>query len=769
MSCSGGIMITARKLLWLIVLSWMFAAVLTGCSRDPNVRKQKYLESGERYYEKGKYREAALQFTNALDVDSKFAEAHFQLARADLKLGAYANAFRELQVTIDIQPNNYQARLDAGNLLLGARSFDKAREQADTILKAEPNHDAAHALLANIYAAQGQQHQAISEIQRAIELAPAKAAYAENLAVIYMRTPASYPSAEQALKHAIELDPKTARARLMLAGLYGAQQRWAESEQQIRAGIQVEPKNIRARVDLAMLMVRQGKAEAAESILKQASSELADDPTGARLLADYYLRTGQMDKAIPEFARLAAANKKDIALQKAYAEVLLDGRRDADADKLISELLKANPKDSEVNVLKATSLIRQGKYAEAVSLLEQAVKDNPDSVQARYQLGVAALAKGDRDLAEKQWREVVRISPGMIKASEALADIAASKGDLELLSSLAENTLKQNPKYPNAYTWRAAVEINRKQVDLAEADLKKAIEVAPNSPVGYRTLAQYRLKQRKYPEADKLFEKGLELNANDVSCVRGLMVSYSLQHQPLSKGIARVREQIKRSPKNGSYYELLSSLELGGRDLAQAEVDAKKALELNDNDQLAVALFSRVEVERGMPDQAVGAWQQWIQTHPGKAGPYVTLGSLEQGRGNRAQAQQYYQKALQIDPEQPLAANNLAYLMLETGQDTDVALTLAETARRVLPKSPNTADTLAWAYYHKGTYSMAKELLQQAVKANDANPGYHLHLGLVYQKLSDTSNAAIQLRRVISLAPDSENARKAKAALKEIG
>ncbi len=27
--------------------------LLTGCARDPNVRKQKYLESGERYFDKG--------------------------------------------------------------------------------------------------------------------------------------------------------------------------------------------------------------------------------------------------------------------------------------------------------------------------------------------------------------------------------------------------------------------------------------------------------------------------------------------------------------------------------------------------------------------------------------------------------------------------------------------------------------------------------------------------------------------------------------------
>ena len=33
------------------------ALALVSCSRDPNVLKQKYLQSGNKYYEKGKYKE----------------------------------------------------------------------------------------------------------------------------------------------------------------------------------------------------------------------------------------------------------------------------------------------------------------------------------------------------------------------------------------------------------------------------------------------------------------------------------------------------------------------------------------------------------------------------------------------------------------------------------------------------------------------------------------------------------------------------------------
>src|SRR5438552_3690018 len=67
-----------RSGLWCALFSaCLLAAMLAACSRDPNVRKQKYLESGERYYEKGKYREAAIQYENAIQVDASFADAHY--------------------------------------------------------------------------------------------------------------------------------------------------------------------------------------------------------------------------------------------------------------------------------------------------------------------------------------------------------------------------------------------------------------------------------------------------------------------------------------------------------------------------------------------------------------------------------------------------------------------------------------------------------------------------------------------------------------------
>jgi Flp pilus assembly protein TadD len=75
-----------------------------------------------------------------------------------------------------------------------------------------------------------------------------------------------------------------------------------------------------------------------------------------------------------------------------------------------------------------------------------------------------------------------------------------------------------------------------------------------------------------------------------------------------------------------------------------------------------------------------------------------------------------------------------------------------------LPQLSNTADTLAWAYYYKGVYASAIDLLQEAVKESPDNPTYHFHLGLAYAKNNDVLHAREQLERALKLNPGESQA-----------
>jgi tetratricopeptide (TPR) repeat protein len=106
--------------------------------------------------------------------------------------------------------------------------------------------------------------------------------------------------------------------------------------------------------------------------------------------------------------------------------------------------------------------------------------------------------------------------------------------------------------------------------------------------------------------------------------------------------------------------------------------------------------------------------------------------------------------------------------MLEHGGNTDVALSLAQVARRGMPNVPNAADTLAWAYYSKGVYKLAIDLLEDALKTAPKNPTYHYHLGLAYQKINDRVHAKEHLEQALRINPSYPRAEEIRKALAEL-
>jgi Flp pilus assembly protein TadD len=120
-----------------------------------------------------------------------------------------------------------------------------------------------------------------------------------------------------------------------------------------------------------------------------------------------------------------------------------------------------------------------------------------------------------------------------------------------------------------------------------------------------------------------------------------------------------------------------------------------------------------------------------------------------------------------------LASNSLASVMLQSGGNLDVALSLAQTARRGLPQSSGVADTLGWIYYQKGAYHSAVDSLREALRLSQDshspdNPQFHYHLGMAYAKSGQTTLARQHLQEALKLGPNSSDADDAKRQLAEL-
>ena len=121
----------------------LLAGCCTSCSKSP----WQYLQSGNRYFQFGKYREAAIQLQNAVHGDPKLAEAHYQLARTYLALKSPQGALQELRETVALDPKNSDAQLQLAGLLIAERQYAEAKAIVKTVLSTKPKSARAHELL----------------------------------------------------------------------------------------------------------------------------------------------------------------------------------------------------------------------------------------------------------------------------------------------------------------------------------------------------------------------------------------------------------------------------------------------------------------------------------------------------------------------------------------------------------------------------------------------------------------------------------------------
>lgn len=175
-------------------------------------------------------------WTHETDLDPTDATAGVRLAAVLRELGRYEEADTAAQRVLAVQPNYYDALLEAARARIAGRKGFYAIEPLKIAIKAQPGDWRPQSLLGVALEQSERPTEAREAYQRALVLSPENPAVLSNLAMSYA-SEGDRAQAEQLLRRAVARPDATIKERQNLALIVGLQGRIEEAERLIRADL----------------------------------------------------------------------------------------------------------------------------------------------------------------------------------------------------------------------------------------------------------------------------------------------------------------------------------------------------------------------------------------------------------------------------------------------------------------------------------------------------------------------------------------------------
>lgn len=312
------------------------------------------------------YMNQAHQPGQALEVAQKAAQANNgnpafldNLAQAQLGAGHKKDAIDTYTNVTNRVPNSAVAWYRLAWAQRVAGDMNAALKSLQKSIRLTPGYLDAHIALAGLYAALGQQDNALQEA-RAIQTLNPKTATGYNLEAELAARFKKPDASLQALERAYQTIPSSDTA---------------------------------ATYHLALL--RAGKSGQAEQVAQQWLKQHADDSVFRMYLAGRYLQNKQNSQAIAEYQQVIKATPNHVMALNNLAS-LLEDRNDPAAPGYARRAYGLQPANPVVMDTYGWSLLQQGKIQEAIPLLKQAAHAMPESSSVQYHWA-AALAKSGQN------------------------------------------------------------------------------------------------------------------------------------------------------------------------------------------------------------------------------------------------------------------------------------------------------------------------------------------------------------------------------------
>lgn len=580
----------------------------------------------------------------------------------------------------------------------------QAIEQYKLALNADPNSAYLQDGLADLYFKLGRIREAVDVATEQVKKSPDDLEAHRLLARIYYRSLGDQQGAQQQqmaqlamteYETLVRLEPKVAENHLLLGQLYELSHDSTKAEAQFKAAQSLDNGSEESMLNLARLYSEQGDTQ-------RVITTLTAVPEGERSLrielaiAASYDQLHKAKEAAAAYQRALDIEGDSLDAKRGLANALLNASKLDEAMKAYQGIVATEPQDAQSYIKIAEIQRVQGHYDDALATLRKAKAMLPDSEELVFNEALTQDALGHYPEAEQLLKGVLATTN---KPDGKYTDGERSNRGI-FLDRLALLYREQNRTSD-------AVEIYKQMAALG-GDLK-------SRGVGGEVDA-YR-DAHEWGKAAAVAEAAAKASPDD----RDAQILYAGQLADTGKvdeGLQLLQKQLSGKADDRVTYLTL----------AQAYLRLRRWNDAN-------AALDKAETFSQKPDDKVYL--------------YFLRGTIDDKENKKTEAEAWFRKVLDIDPNNAQTLNYLAYMYAERGIKLPDALTMIKRAVELDPQNYAYLDTEGWVYFQQGEYALAEALLEKAVQRNTTDPTLHDHLGQALEKQGKLKPAVAQWERAV--------------------
>ncbi len=762
------------------LISVMFLVFMLISCGGEDARKAKYYEKSKAYYEQGDYDKAKIELKNVLQIDPKFAQAHYLFGELEEKRKNLRGAYVHYYKAAEFDESNMDARNKLARLYLLSGNIDKGQEELDKIIAKEPQSKHVKMLELLIAARKG-------EIDKAISIANTISSTDKNntdviflLSNLYLKNK-DVEKAINTLTDGIKNNQDVIALRLQLGGIYAFQKNYVDAEQILKEIIALEPGNFGYRQRLAKFYINTKAYDKAEVALRDAVKLDAEDEARKLMLVEFLAKFKSVKEAEAELLGAIRDYPDAFSLKFAQAK-LYEKIKPKQVESIYKGIIDSNgsgPEGLKARIALANIALNQKDYSKATKHIAVILEENPRDAQGLLIKGKVALASKDPVSAIAAFRSIIKDQPDMVEASQFLAIAHIINKEPELAKETLMQSVESAASNPKAYLNYAQYLIGQGSHDDANAEIDKALKVSPSNldalkmklniaslmsnkemvattielikkyhpenALGYQKSGDFNVVLKNNKKAISEYEKAIKVSGRMLPALASI-IKVNLSEKNYAAAIKRLEKILAKKPDNPIIIQLLGEVYFAKKDYSKAITYINKAIDLNPKWSLAYTSLANVYLAKKDIDSAITTYNTALKALGDDLGIYARLAQIYERTRKFDKAVEFYEKILQIKPNDALASNNLAAILSDVRGDEESLLRAKELAQKFENSNePGFIDTLGWIYYKTGEYSKAVELLSRVVEKQPEIGLFQYHLGMAYYKAGDKVNAKIHM------------------------